>query len=109
MNNMEKRWFLVILVFIMIVYSIPVYSYLSESEKSQFEKCSLKTYANVTGDGIHSKACKEIVVEKGYDEIFLNLSCDEGKDSVVAYVNLDKNKLGGNSIKDREKKFVEAV
>lgn len=99
---MRKGWLVILVIVYIVVFSSFTYSKLSESEKSRLEKCPLITYVNVTGDGVHKVECKDVQVEKGYDEIFFNLSCDVGKDSVIAYVNLEKNKLGGNAIKDRE-------
>ncbi len=95
---MQKEWFGILGLLLLVVFSIPTYSYLSESEKNEFEKCPLKTYVNVSGNGIHSIGCKDVVIEKGFDHIYIKTICDYY--SIVSFVNTDEG-LRGNAIKER--------
>jgi len=99
---MGKKWFLIVFVLLLVTMPLPAHSYLSESEMNELEKCPLKTYVQVIGEGIYNIACKSITIEQGYTEVYLNTSCDEGKDNIIPYVNLDKGKYGGEVRKERE-------
>ena len=94
---MQKEEFGLLLLLFLVVFSPSTYSYLSESEKSEFEKCPLNTYVNVSGNGIYSIGCKDVVIEKGFDRIYIKTICDDY--TVVSFVNTNEG-LRGNAIKE---------
>ncbi len=73
---MGKKWFWILVIVFIVIFSSSVYSKLSENEKSRLEKCPLKTYINVTGNGIWGKGCFDVTIEKGYNGLYVDTICD---------------------------------
>lgn len=96
---MQKRWFLICLPLILILFSTQVYSSLSESEKNKFNSCPLLTYINITGEGIIDKGdCRAVTIEQGYNNLNLTTSCDEDYiEPVFSYNSWSKVKQKGRS------------